>query len=288
MEDFSVHFSRKRKIKHIIIGIILIAVIIVVTLRFTTTFLQLDSKTFVSFQLPRSFHNIKIVYASDFLYNGGNAFFMNETIHKINSARADIVILGGNYGTTPENTLAFFDLIPNIHARIAVFAVVGSNDIDKENRDFFLLNQKLKSRNIQLLVNQAHSIKQNDEKIIIYGIDDYENGQPSFQNILEASTAEDFVIFASHSHEALRALTGENEAIARFADLALMGSTLGGQYLWVEPFRKSIDPVHSPIMFRGWRSEKRNQILVSQGVGTYGGFRFAIRPQIHEIVFKYK
>ena len=59
-----------------------------------STSVQIDSKEIVSANIPRNFHDLTILYASDFLYNGGSTFYIDNVISKINSYRADIVILG--------------------------------------------------------------------------------------------------------------------------------------------------------------------------------------------------
>lgn len=290
MAKSNINFERNRRLKRKIIILIILVVVVYVVGNLSTTSLSLDQKTIDSFQLPRSFHNLKIVYATDFLYNGSNRFFMNEAVHRINKSRADIVVLGGNYGNKYENSLEFFDVIPNIHARFAVVAVLGQNDISKDNRDDFLINQKMKQKNITLLVNQILPIKLDGESIYIYGIDDYINGSPSFEPALSTLTQDEFVVFASHSHKVLNDITGtqEEENISRFSDLSLIGSTLGGQYIFTEPIQRVFDPIHAPKFISGWHSDKRSNILVSNGVGVYSGFRLLVRPQIHEILIKYK
>lgn len=290
MAKTSINFERSRRIKRRIISSFCVLALLIGGATLSTTLISVDQKTIVSYTLPRSFHNLKIVYATDFLYNGSNDYFMNEVVHRINSSRADIVVLGGNYGNRFENSLKFFDVIPNIHARLAVVAVLGENDIQKEERDDYLINQKMKQKNISLLVNQTLTLKQDGEALHIYGIDDYINGKPDYAPALSTLRQDEFVVFACHSHKALNDITNTQDEgqTSKFSDLSLIGSTLGGQYIFNEPIQRIINPIYAPKYYRGWHSDKHSSILVSNGVGVYSGFRLLIRPLIHEITIKYR
>lgn len=273
-----------------IVFLILLCVFILIGAMVSTHIIQVDRKTLVSTNLPLPFHNLKIVFAGDFLYNGKNDYHMNEAIHAINSSRADIVILGGNYGNNPANSLKFFDIIPNIHARYGVFAVLGKEDIDAENRDDFPISTKLKQKNITLLKNQAASIKNEGKSIYIVGLDEYTKGNPDYSTAFAKVNKEDFVIFACHSYQALNDITSTSDETSKtkFADISLIASTLGGQYAFGESYQRALNPIQAPKYFSGWHNDKGGYILVTNGVGVYSGFRFTVRPQIHEITVKYR
>lgn len=279
-----------RSIGSKIFSMLFFAACICAMLIYFTTNIQVERKEIISANIPRNFHNLTVVYASDFLYDGGNTLYIDNVISKINSYRADVVVLGGNYGNCYNNSLKFFDVIPNIHSNMGVFAVLGENDILPNKNDNYSLNRRMSKKNIRLLVNDRTYIKNNGESICVCGLDDVKNGNPDY-SLLNPTPENDFTIFACNSAKAVNKIIElMNSDIREYiTDIALFGSTLGGQYIFNEKLQKIINPINSPKYFTGWHGNSKNNILVSNGVGARNpGFRFGILPQIHVINIKYR
>lgn len=278
-------FRRSFKSK-LLITVLMICLIYSIVM-ISSTHIQADIKEIVSANIPRSFHDLTILYASDFLYNGGSTFYIDNVISKINSYRADIVILGGNYGNNYDNSLKFFEIIPNIHSNMGVYAVLGKNDISA-NRDDYYIENRMQAKNISLLVNKGVNIKKDGDNICVFGIDDIEVGNPNFSYF---NCGEDFTIFACNSAKGIDNILEiiNNSGRDYVSDIALFGSTLGGQYILNDKLQKLINPLGSPKFFNGWHGNNKNNILVSNGIGAQDfGFRIAVPPQVHYIKVKYR
>lgn len=279
-------FHRSFKSK-LLISLVIICLVYGIIM-FASTSVQIDSKEIVSANIPRNFHDLTILYASDFLYNGGSTFYIDNVISKINSYRADIVILGGNYGTNYDNSLKFFDVIPNIHSNMGVYAVLGKNDINYDARDDYAIEKKMISKNISLLVNKSIDIKREEDHIRLYGIDDIDIGNPNFDFLNQGGV---FTIFACNSAKGIEKILESINTLGReyVCDISLFGSTLGGQYYFNEELQKLLNPLEAPIYFSGWHGNNKNNILVSNGIGARDlGFRLGISPQIHIMKIKYR
>ncbi|NMD38104.1 MAG: hypothetical protein GYA87_05415 [Christensenellaceae bacterium] len=279
-----------RNIKGKVLAGFVIILMLVLSIFVSTNWVLIDTVNISSYDLPRAFHNIKICYASDFNYNGGNKFKLYSIISKINQLRADIVILGGNYGVDYKKSLEFFKDIPNIHARLGVVAVLGENDREEKYSKYYDLKMAMTDRSINLLVNEDKTIKINDGYIKIYGIDDYVKGSPITINTNCGFKENEFVIFAGHSPKGIDdiILPSGEEAVSQFIDLAMFGGTLGGQFAFWQDIKAAFDPTKVPMYYTGWNEQSRVKILVSNGVGAQNPpFRWMIFPQVHEIVLKY-
>ncbi len=276
--------------KRNIIIILVVIVLLVVSILVSTFTVLVDKVTLSSYDLPRSFHNIKVCYVSDFNYSGVNMVHLYSVISKINQLSADVVILGGNYGTDHKKSIEFFKNIPNIHARLGVVAVLGENDREDKNSRFYDLKMAMADRNINLLVNEYKTIKIDDGYIKIYGIDDYVKGKPLTIKPNSGYAENEFVIFAGHSPKGIDdiVLPSGDQAVAQFVDVAMFGGTLGGQFAFLQDIKTAFDPTNVPIYYTGWNEQSRVKILVSNGIGAKNPpFRWMVFPQVHEIVLKY-
>lgn len=278
-------YSKKRRNKKIAVFLIFIFLVLVFTAYISTHLIRIDQKELKFSSIPNAFNKLKIVFASDFLYNGNNTNLMKSSIAKINSCRADIVILGGNYGNNPKNSLRFFDIIPSIHARLAIVAVLGENDVQDYDKDVLNLRTKLRDKNINLLINSSEKIRVDNQNIFIYGIDDYKKGYPDYNSSNANIKSNDFVVFVSNSSYAINPMlrSMDSSGMLRFKDLSLFGGTLGGEIVGFENIKKTFDPIASPRYTSGWHEEKRNNILISKGIGSKNLFRFLVFPEIHSI-----
>lgn len=251
---------------------------------------QTESKDIISSNLPRSFHNSKIVYVSDFLYRGSfDKSYIRNVVANINKCRADIIILGGNYGQDYEKSIEFFEDIPNLHANIAVCAVLGENDRPEKSAGYSALEKAMDSKNVKPLVNDIAEVKIGDDIIKIIGIDDYVTGSPDLISCLNKTNGNDFIILACNSTNGIKTLLDQDSLeVKNNVDISLFGSTLGGQYLTASWWQLLTDPLNVPKYYTGWHDENRMSLLVSNGIGTKVlPIRLLVRPQIHLITLKY-
>ena len=241
--------------------------------------------------LPDTLKNLRIVYLSD-IHQGPwfSQTQVEQVIQQVNGLSADIVIFGGDYAQDAQSAAAFFRSLPDVSARLGVYAVVGDRDRSDEDGTLALLLSEMKNRGVTGLVNSVAPIKLGKQYVYIVGADDYAKGYPKVDDVAAQVREEDFVIFAGHSPNLLPAMHAarDRDGNSHWYDLALFGHTHGGQInlFGYTPLRKLRTEMGSHYR-SGWLAENRAHLLISNGVGTeFLPLRLFAAPQIHLIVLK--
>lgn len=249
---------------------------------------QLDvvDESAVFSHLPAAFDGLVIAYCSDIHYG---PFFgkkrAEDLARKLNGMRADIMLLGGDYGETAKTSLEFFKALPDLTARSGVFAVMGNHDLLGHKEEISELKGQILSKGIVLLCNSAVLINKGGSSLCLCATDDVLEGRPDTAALTGAIQESDFTIFAPHSPDILP--EAEKQAGFRF-DLALCGHTHGGQLVI---FGRSLhsSSAYGDTYARGWMDAHGGKLLVTHGVGTsLLPMRLGVRPQIHRITLKRK
>ena len=234
--------------------------------------------------LPAAFDGLVIAYCSDIHYG---PFFGHERTdnlaRKLNDMRADIMILGGDYGETTKASLEFFKALPDLTAQSGLFAVIGNHDLLGRKEEISELKGLILSKGIVLLNNSAILMEKDGAALCLCATDDILEGRPDTAALTGAIAESDFTIFAPHSPDILP--EAEKQAGFRF-DLALCGHTHGGQLVI---FGRSLhsSSAYGDTYARGWMDAHGGKLLVTHGVGTsLLPMRLGVRPQIHRITLK--
>ncbi len=253
--------------------------------------LSVEEHTFRVANLPSNLRNLRIVFAADihqsFWFSQER---VNDVIAQLNALDADIVVLGGDYAMDSDGAIQFFENVPNIQARLGVYAVVGNHDRTTPEHNLPLLVSAMKGAGVTPLINDVQRVKVGQNYLYIAGVDDYYNGFPDVAAVARQVYADDFVIFAAHSPDLLpdmlKAKSADNDN--HWYDLALFGHTHGGQInlFGHTPFA-NISPEVGARYLSGWREENRAAVLVTNGVGTsVAPVRLFAQPQVHLITLK--
>ena len=248
--------------------------------------LETEVRSITCADLPADIGQLRLVYLSDihagFFFSQSR---VNSLIQRVNALNPDIVLLGGDYAVDSESAIAFFRNLPRINSRYGVFAVVGNHDRTMPENNLIHLRSAMYNAGVTPLVNDVASIRIGTGSIYIVGIDDVNNGWPAIGAVASRVRQEDFVIFLSHSPEAIAdAITAADANNRRngWFDLGLFGHTHGGQVALLGQYL-GISKVEDRYE-QGWLRENRADILISRGVGTSVlPIRFLRRPQIHQI-----
>ena len=234
--------------------------------------------------LPAAFDGLVIAYCSDIHYG---PFFgkkrAEDLARKLNGMRADIMLLGGDYGETAKTSLEFFKALPDLTARSGIFAVIGNHDLLGHKEEISELKGQILSKGIVLLCNSAILINKCGSSLCLCATDDILEGRPDTAALTGAIAQSDFTIFAPHSPDILP--EAEKQAGFRF-DLALCGHTHGGQLV---VFGRSLhsSSAYGDTYARGWMDAHGGKLLVTHGVGTsLLPMRLGVRPQVHRITLK--
>lgn len=253
--------------------------------------LTIEQHTLYVTGLPANLKNIKIAFASDF---HRCAWFGQRRVEDVcttlNNLSADIIILGGDYATDSDSAVEFFRNVPNLHARLGVFAIPGNHDRTQPESNFKRLTDEMKGAGITPLINAVSRVKVGQNYIYIAGVDDYYNGYPDVKGVAAQVAEEDFVIFAGHTPDLLpdAQKAQDRNGDGHWFDLALFGHTHGGQInlFGYTPFKNTSEDL-SARYISGWLEENRAGILISNGVGTSVlPVRLFAQPQVHLITLK--
>lgn len=254
-----------------------------------TRILQVDDYELRTPDLPDNLRNLKIVFVSDI--HQGRWFSqqqVNDLFDRINLMKADIVIFGGDYAEDGDSAVSFFRTMPDVSAKLGVYAVVGNHDRTDDNLP--LLLDAMRSRGVIGLVNSVESIRLGSTTLYIAGVDDNYTGFPRVSKVSSQVREDDYVIFVGHSPDLLPDVLAakDQNGNTHWYDLALFGHTHGGQINLlgqplIVPVRTEMGRNHTS----GWYHENRASILVSNGVGTSViPARLFAWPQIHLITLK--
>jgi predicted MPP superfamily phosphohydrolase len=251
--------------------------------------------------LPQSFDGLKIIQISDLHLGSFNYRYhlLEKAVKKINHENADYICFTGdlvnNYAWELngwENTLG------KLTAKKGKYAILGNHDYgdysnwdteeDKE-ANFKTIKAFFNKIDFKLLLNEAHIIARNKEKIAILGIENW--GNPPFKKYgdLQKTLSEvhtiPFKILLSHDP------THWNEEVIDKTDIAL---TLSGHTHGMQAGIKIKKKEWSPIKYKhkhwaGLYQHHSQYLYVNRGLGWLGfPGRIGMRPEITCIELKRK
>ncbi len=258
---------RRRRMR--IVLIILVALIVIIPL-LDPLFIRTDRVSLTAEDLPADIGHLHVVYLSDIHFGFFFPVFrVNSLVDQINALKPDLVLFGGGYGTDNASAIRFFNILPSIHARYAVYGVIGDTDRGDSDVDLTLLREAMRSAGVIPLVNEVAQVRVGNTSIYVAGPDDYKTGKPAVQTMASGVSISDYVIFLGHNPTLISDAQSATDSSGRLGwfDLTLFGHTHGGQI----PLLSSLLGIGTDVEERyrsGWMQENRVDILVSNGVGT--------------------
>ena len=250
--------------------------------------------------LPASFDGFKITHISDIHCGSFDNFKkVKYGIDLINKQKSDVIMFTGDLVNNVSKELnQWKDLFSSLHAKHGVYSVLGNHDygdymdwnsdLEKTN-NFDNLKKIQNEMGFKLLLNENDTIKKNDEKLIIIGVENW--GAGGFKKAGDLNMAikgvnnKDFKILLSHDPSHWKSkVTSHN---FRFP-LTLSGHTHGMQFGidipgWIK---------WSPIKWRypefaGLYYKAKEYLYVNRGFGylAYPG-RVGMWPEITLITLK--
>ena len=253
--------------------------------------LQVEQTHLSSSALPADVGQLRIVFVTDIHQDGFPFFTQQQTaglISRINSLNADLVLFGGDYTSSPEQAVAFFNALPAVHANYGAYGILGEHDRDLSGETLRELRAAMKAKGVALLVDEIAGIRVGNNEIYIAGLDDITSGSPKIGAVSAQVHRDDFVILLGHSPALIEEAMEKTDADKRkpWFDLGLFGHTHGGQCAVFGGLLHIADEVDSHYQM-GWLEENRIPVLISSGIGTVGlPVRFLRRPVIHVITLR--
>ena len=287
------HQVKNRRHRRVMIVLLVLILIVFCYPFLEARLLQTERKSLKADDLPMEANNLHIVYLSDihygFWFSDGD---LSRLIARINNLRPDLVLFGGDYATDNPSAVEFFRALQKhgtLHSRYGIYGVIGETDRGESDFTCTQLTEAMTNAGVTPLVNKTVPVNIAARQIFIAGVDDVNTGKPDLKAVARAVSAEDYVIFLSHSPAVVpdAQLATDKSGNLGWFDLGLFGHTHGGQMLFFSSLLGFDDDV--PDRYRsGWLKENRVDLLVSRGVGTsvWPGRLFCF-PQIHYITLTY-
>jgi predicted MPP superfamily phosphohydrolase len=269
----------------------------------------LENLVFTIPGLPPAFDGYRIGFLTDIhLGTWVPESWIERALASLREQRIDLLLLGGDYILVNESSLwdslgacrnptyshlskaiaseriyrSFARCMQQVTFPDGIFAVVGNH----EHWNMFPVFEAAMRGHptVQVLINREVSIKRADQELLIFGVDDYLTGIPSWPPSRELQEGRAARIILSHNPDYLTAILERPE---HAFSLALCGHTHGGQIVL-----PALGPIAAQVLDRrfiaGTHLTNAGQIIyTSRGLGVVGlPFRFNCPAEVSVCTLK--
>ncbi len=243
--------------------------------------LSIVNQKIVTSKINDSQDGLKIAFISDLHYN----HFMNQKrlenmITKINAAKPDIILFGGDvfddpstYEISDETKNELCDLLKSLNAEYGKFAVLGEEDHDSNVSEW--IEDFLFQCDFELLQNEHLLLSKNETLMNLVGIDSLIGGNPDIENAFDNVDTSLFTIVLTHAPDLVTQLPYSG------IDVTLAGHSHGGQIAL--PFFGTFTSIQGAEKYsKGTYHINNMELIVSNGLGTsQKDIRIFADPQCH-------
>lgn len=222
--------------------------------------LQINQYQIPVANLPRSFHDFKIVQITDLHYGPLVSLdFVAEVVQKANSLAGDIIVCTGDYvhGINGGDQIdAVWPLLGELAAPFGVWSVLGNHDhwADLDRSDYWL------QKTGQDLRHKCRKIEKGDDTIWLGGAGDYLEDSLGVDKLFDHVPFDGCKILLSHNPDSA------DEPFRTPVDLIISGHTHGGQV--AVPFIGApVLPVRNKNYASGFIQTRKCGIFISKGIG---------------------
>jgi len=263
-----------------ILKVILVSFIVVVMIHvghaiFIDTKVKYHFIEYHAENLPQELEGYTIVFISD--VHDCSEKQLQESVAYLNQLEVDLVLLGGDYTTRPEDLDWALQLLASIQTKDGIYGVDGNHD------HYRVLFDTMKKYGIIPLDNEGVYVQ---EQLYIAGIQDLWMRDPDIAAAIASSKEEDFIILVSHNPD----VTMKQDTTK--IDLTLSGHTHGGEIsffgIWEPVFFTKKITSYGHRFSGGWSTTADGKdIYVSRGLGKQF-WRVFVQPEIVIITLKSK
>lgn len=247
--------------------------------------LHIQKETIESAKLTNAFHNKKIVQFSDthlgFNYSAKD---LEKLVTKINKLSPDVIVFTGDLVDNPKDMKVnedkeIINALKPLEAPYGKYWIYGNHDHGGYGTEKVL--DIMENAGFMLLQNSHIVLEENNERIIIAGIDDMMLGRPNIQAALKDTNYDAFTILLAHEPDFA------DEAAKFPVDVQLSGHSHGGQ-IRLPIIGDIYTPVYAEKYVLGkYNIQDRLQLFVNAGIGTTRvPYRLFCNPEIHEYTLK--
>lgn len=227
---------------------------------------------------PRFMHGLRIAFAADFhIRRHTSDSYIASLIKMLGDTRADMLLLGGDYGEGIEAALRLFDALNSADFPMGIFAAAGNNDVEA-----FGNTENLRaSMPFPLLVDEKLALRRNGGTLYIGGANEMKYSVPNMRGLFPRAGGASYSILISH-YPHMHPFGGGARP-----RLMLSGHSHGGQIALFGVSCYTFGMEKGLVdRVQGLNKIGDTQLLVSSGIGVS---RFPIRlgcpPRIHIIDF---
>ena len=192
---------------------------------------------------------------------------LEALIDQLAAAKADMLLLGGDYAESSKDCLRFFRALKRLSFPMGIFAVPGNND----TRNLDALRRGASDAGVTLLINEARQLNLPGGTLEIGGCDEHKYGSPRTRGLFSDGGA--YRILLSHFPT-----PPECEC-----ELMLSGHTHFGQInlFGITPYSIGVEHRFRLMAVRGSRQIGNMRLIVSGGIGVSRlPMRIGAKPQI--------
>jgi hypothetical protein len=224
-------------------------------------------------------NGFRIVAISDI--HGGSNNVTEEKLRKLvelaNTQNPDLIVLLGDYvsqtkiasGALKMPSETVIGNLKGFRAKYGAYAVIGNHDWYYDEKK---MTAEFADAGIKVLENAVEEITIGDEKVFLWGIEDYWKNRRVPTRALEQISDKRNIVAITHNPDSL--LKAPNEI-----GLMISGHTHGGQVKF--PFFGARAFVNDPRFMEGFVEVDGKHVFVTTGVGTTGPqIRFNVPPEI--------
>ncbi|MBU3741210.1 MAG: metallophosphoesterase [Candidatus Kapabacteria bacterium] len=230
--------------------------------------------------LPRAFEGMRLAQISDIHAGSFPDHRPFQEVRRILAMhKPDMIAITGDFVNAKPSELAVIDgELQRLHAPEGVYASLGNHDHYNTDAEHADLVKAIRSRGIDLLVNERRILTAGSERLVIAGTDNtgFKQRFARLEQALGDATEEDAVILLAHDPT-----FWEREVVGSPVGLMLAGHTHGGQ-LGVQLMGFEWSPAQ--YVYKQWAglyAIGAQHVYVNRGIGTVGPpMRIGIPPEI--------
>lgn len=240
-------------------------------------------------QLPAALRGLRLVQISDLhVSNIVPTDYLRRQIAAINRLQPDVVVITGDFTTTPSETRirTAAELVGELRAKLGVFACPGNHDYAaygprapgnpisrSASSQVAFLTESLVARGVRMLRNGMSVVAVGDAKLQFVGLDDLWGGDLDPPRAFADARPHWPTIVLSHNPDTFETL--KNYPF----DWMLSGHTHGGQ-VRIPLLGAPILPIDHRQYDTGYFAAADRRLYVNQGLGFIRKVRFNCRPEI--------
>ncbi|MCD4823627.1 MAG: metallophosphoesterase [Phycisphaerae bacterium] len=232
--------------------------------------------------LPPAWDGVRIAHITDIHVGAlSNLDDARDIVNMANALNPDIVVMTGDYvSRAAAITRALVEVIRDLRAKVAKFAVLGNHDYWTNSAAMINLFEET---GVKMLTNRSHVLRRKGQPLCFAGVDDLMAGRPDLYRALTGVDKQIPRILLCHNPD-FAEMMPKNPRV----DMMLCGHTHGGQ-IKIPLIGPLVLPITHKKYAEGLVQGPRCPVFISRGLGMVKfPVRFNCRPELPLITLRRK